>query len=110
MLDDYPSDDDGDALRRLKGLGADLSKPMEIDFNIAVPNLEAGKIVADAASAIGFSVSLYQDAEDHSWTCDCTRNMVPDYFELLDVLQSLNDISQPHGGYCDGWGSYGNGQ
>lgn len=41
MKADFPDDADGDALRRLVNDGSDLTKPMLIDFQIAVPTEEA---------------------------------------------------------------------
>ena len=34
MATDYPNDADGDVLRRVAAGGADMSKPMDIDFFI----------------------------------------------------------------------------
>ena len=42
----YPNDADGDALRRVAGSGADMSRPMTIDFSVASPNREAADQVA----------------------------------------------------------------
>ena len=41
MEDDYPNDTDGDALRRIASLGNDMTRPMEIDFAVAVPSLDS---------------------------------------------------------------------
>jgi hypothetical protein len=42
MIDNLPNDSDGDALRRLIRTGSDLSKEMEIDFAVDVPDRNAG--------------------------------------------------------------------
>ena len=39
MNEAYPDDADGDALRRIASTGADMSRPMQIDFFVAVPGI-----------------------------------------------------------------------
>ena len=109
----YPNDADGDALRRVLADGSDMSKPMEIDFAVAVPSREAGERVAEQAKQRGFRVDLVPDAHEEepdatTWTCYCTKTMVPEYDELLSVQRELDDLSKPFGGWSDGWGTFGN--
>ena len=61
---DYPNDADGDALRRVAADGADMSKPMSIDFAIAAPSEDAGERIAAEARRLGFSVKVVPDACD----------------------------------------------
>jgi regulator of RNase E activity RraB len=110
----YPNDADGDALRRVAADGSDMSRPMEIDFAVAVPSQAAGERVAAEAKRLGFTVKLVPDAceeepDASSWSCYCTKTMVPEYDSLLDVQRQLNDIAAPCGGWSDGWGTFGNG-
>jgi Regulator of ribonuclease activity B len=46
MLGNYPNDSDGDALRRVVNDGSDMSKPMFIDFQVAVPDEAAANALA----------------------------------------------------------------
>ena len=108
MARTLPNDADGDALRRLAEDGSDLTKPMVIDFAVAVPDESAGRRIAAAAVKVGFSAGIDQDGESGEWTCYCTRTMVPEYEEIIRQQELLDRIGQPHGGYCDGWGSFGN--
>ena len=107
-MENLPNDSDGDALRRLIGLGYDLSRPMSIDFFIAVPSEQAGLAVAEAAEKQGYRTSVEFDDEDQAWTCYCTCEMVPSYLGLIVVQSDLEQLSGPHGGYPDGWGTFGN--
>src|SRR5262245_17424089 len=50
MSEDYPDGADRDALRRVAATSADMSRPMETEFFVAVPDREAGKAVAWLAS------------------------------------------------------------
>ena len=62
-MENLPNDADGDALRGLIGLGDDLSRPMSIDFFIAVPSEQAGLAVAEAAEQQGYVTSVKFDDE-----------------------------------------------
>jgi hypothetical protein len=106
--DGLPNDSDGDALRRLIATGSDLSRPMEIDFNVAVPSEEAAKAVSSRAVPLNFRPSIFHNVETDSWTCNCTKTLVPSYDEIISIQKQLDDVSRPFGGKSDGWGSWGN--
>lgn len=105
---DTPNDDTAQALKRLERDGSDLSKPMEMDFFIAVPSREVGNKVAQRVQKLGYTTSVEQDTETLEWTCYCTKVIVPEYFEVVLIEQQLDSIAKELGGYADGFGSYGN--
>ncbi|TVU57827.1 ribonuclease E inhibitor RraB [Vibrio atlanticus] len=107
-MDILPKDEDGVSLSNLRDQGSDLSKPMEIDFFVAVPNTAIGEILKPIIEKLGFQCSLEQDEETKDWTLYCFIFVVPDYATILDIQVRLNEISNPHNANCDGWGSYGN--
>lgn len=104
----FPDNDTGDALNQFQENGFDLSRPMDIDFFIAVPSRKAGNQVAMEAAKIGFKVSVEKDEESKEWTCYCTKTLIPEYFEVVRIEEELSSIAEPYGGYSDGFGSYGN--
>ncbi|MHC4974432.1 MAG: ribonuclease E inhibitor RraB [Planctomycetota bacterium] len=109
--EDLPDDASGDALRRLLADGSDLSRPMDIDFHVAVPTEAAGHAIAAAVAPLGFSARVVEDDEDDqngSWTCWCTKSMIASHAEITATEHLLDEVSGPHGGYSDGWGSFGN--
>src|SRR5689334_2226645 len=105
-----PDDATGDALRQLVEHGSDLSKPMEMDFFIAVPSKEAGDKVAIKAGELGFTTVVEQDdetdEEGHTpeWTCYCTKTLIPEYSEIIKIEEQLESIAKEFGGYSDGFG------
>ena len=103
----YPDDEDGEALRRVAALGADMSRPMEIDFFVAVPDREAGEAVARLASGLGYRVEVVHDEEDDAWDCYCTRVMLATYDGIVAAQRELDGLSRPFGGRSDGWGTPG---
>ena len=107
MSEAYPDDADGNALRRVASLGADMSHPMEIDFIVSVPDRQAGESVARLASRLGYLTELVYDEEDDAWDCSCTKAMFATYDGVVEAQRELDELSRPLGGYSDGWGTPG---
>jgi hypothetical protein len=103
----YPDDADGDALRAVASLGYDMTKPMDIDFCVDVPDSEIGERVAELVSRSGYRTNLDYDKEDDAWTCYCTKCMVPTYEAVVGAQKELDELSGPLGGRSDGWGTFG---
>ncbi len=85
-----------------------MTQPMEIDFHIAVPSKEAGNQVAAEAEALGYSTSVWCDEESKDWTCACSKKMLVTYDGVISCQSELEKVASPHGGYPDGWGTFGN--
>ena len=103
----FPDDEDGDALFAVAKQGSDLSRPMEIDFVIAVPDEKSGMAVARAASKAGFATEVATDDEG-DWICYATREMIPSYQGIIEAQEQLRQLAAPHGGEPDGWETVGN--
>jgi len=101
----FPEDADGDALRRIASAGIDMSRPLEIDFFVAVPGREAGEAVARLAAHAGYRAELVRDEEDDAWDCYCTKRMIPTYEAVVAAQRELDELSHPFGGRADGWGA-----
>jgi hypothetical protein len=110
MTENWPNDADGDALRRLADTGSDLSKPMFVDFQVALSNEVSANGLAAVAAALGYRVKVYDSPECKlPWTCECSTRMVASYDAVIAIQEELSEISKPFGGIPDGWGSFGNG-
>lgn len=96
------------ALQRIRDHGSDMSRPMAIDFFVAVPSKEAGDSVARRADALGFRTSVEQDSQTHDWTCYCTKTLVPELSAVIAIERELDEIGRLYGGHADGFGSFGN--
>jgi regulator of RNase E activity RraB len=116
MNEDYPPDADGDALRRVAALGNDMSRPMEINFQIAAPNELAAQQMAFVASKLGFRTEIWSDdnemdldhGDGHPWTCECSQKMVPEHGAIVAIQVELDGIARRFGAHADGWGTFGN--
>jgi hypothetical protein len=102
----FPDDADGDALRRIAS-DADMSKPMAIDFAVAVPNERVGREIATLASGRGYTCTVVQN-DSGDWDCICTRSMLATYDGVIAAQEELEQLARPHGGCIDGWGTFGN--
>jgi hypothetical protein len=110
MSTSYPNDADGDALRNVEESGADMSRPMIIDFSVEVPDERTARRVAEIVAAHGFDPSISEDDDSGSWSVYCSKSMLATYEGVVAVQVELNELLSPHGGICDGWGSFGNAQ
>jgi hypothetical protein len=106
---DFPDDADGDALRRFVDGGSDLSKPMTIDFQVAVPDEAAAKGLAEVAYKLGYRVNIYASPKcSLPWTCECSTRMLASHDGVIAIQAELARLAKPFRGHPDGWGSLGN--
>jgi hypothetical protein len=108
MSNPYPNDADGDELRNVAESGADMSRPMIIDFSVEVPDEGTARRVAEVVVARGFDPSISENAD--SWSVYCSKSMLATYEGVVAVKAELNALLNPHGGICDGWATFGNSQ
>jgi hypothetical protein len=109
----YPNDADGDALRTVAENGADMSRPMLVDFMVAVSSSAAAESIARAARPLGYDAKVVRDTDDDgneedTWTVYCSKTMLLDYDSVIAAQAELDRVSGPFGGYSDGWGTFGN--
>ena len=102
------SNETRDTLELFRQQGFDMSRPMKIEFFLALPDEEAGKRIIDQIESEGFSVSLESDSETGKWTCYCSKDLVPAYSAIIEIESRLDEIAKGAGGFADGFGSYGN--
>ena len=97
-----------DALARIAASGSNLSRPMVIDFFIAVPGERAGQGGARLASAAGFETRVERDHPTGKWTCYRSKALIPELAAVVRIEQLLDELARPFGGQADGFGSFGN--
>jgi hypothetical protein len=107
-IQDIPDDDTGQAIKRWAAEGSDLTKPMEIDFFLAVDNELLGSKVSSEPDLAGFNVSVEKDDETGRWTCYCTKTMIPDYPTIIEFEALLTAVAKRLGVGYEGFGSFGN--
>lgn len=96
-------------MRRFVDDGSDLSKPMTIDFQVAVPDEIAANGLAETAYKLSYRVRMYASPEcSLPWTCECSTRMLASYDGVIAIQSELARLAAPFGGQPDGWGSFGN--
>lgn len=85
-----------------------MSRPMVIDYHVAVADFGQGKAIAEKAGRLGYQTRVVQDDGRDAFTVWCSRSMVPGYESILECQRELDAIAAPHGGKTDGWGTHGN--
>jgi Regulator of ribonuclease activity B len=110
MKNEYPEEDDGDALRLVEKSGADMSRPMTIEFAIAAPDVGSAQAIAEVVSARGFDPDIFIDDDDQAVSVYCGKSMMATYENVVAVQAELNELCLKYGAECDGWGTFGNTQ
>ena len=106
MIDDYPRNSDGDALRRVAGDGSDMAKSMVVDFTVVAKDEASATSIARAAIDLGYEPKV--ETDDGEWWCTCSCSMVLTYESVVAAQVQLNTLAAPLGGSTDGWGTFGN--
>jgi hypothetical protein len=102
----FPNDADGDALQSLYKDGVNFKKQQSVEFFVAVPDKVTGEKLSQVLKLEGFNCFLEQDDETEEWACCCSKRMLLNYNELINIQNKLNNLSKSHGGYSDGWGVF----
>lgn len=98
------------ALRNIAEEGSDLSQPIFVDFQIAVPDEHSARELAVAARKLGYHVRVYDSPKCKlPWTCECSTRTLATYDGVIAIQKELATLSEPFGGFPDGWGTFGNG-
>jgi hypothetical protein len=105
MLEKFPPDENGYALRNMQESGDDLSKSRDIDFSILFQNGGSAKSFCEIAAARGWKVCI-SAADVGIWDVTVTSNMVPTYSAIGIMEQLLLQLSAPMNGRNDGWGCF----
>jgi hypothetical protein len=103
----YPDDDDGDALRRVAERGADMSRPMKIEFSIDVPDVERARSLAEGIAAQGYIPDIVIDDESGSVSIYCAKTMIATHESVRAAQSELNKLCVPFAAECDGWSTAG---
>jgi hypothetical protein len=104
----YPNDENGDVLRRLEAQGDSLSRPRDIDFNVAFPSDFAAEEFAQYFRRAGYkaTVRFAQVKESHPWDVVVVKNMIPSHSGITEFERELQEFADTLEGHNDGWGCF----
>jgi regulator of RNase E activity RraB len=99
--------DDWDAklIERLRRGGVDPFQPLQIDFFIAMPTLEAARTVAGQLEADGYAIEMRESAEGgaHPVSVHAVKSMHLHVPVIRAASQRLRELAEASGGRYDGW-------
>ncbi len=104
----YPDDDDGDVLKKVEAHGADMSKPMRIEFSIDVPDVERARSLSERIAAHGYEPDIFINDEDGTVSIYCARTMLATHEGVVAAQAELNVLCVTFAAICDGWITAGN--
>jgi hypothetical protein len=81
---------------------------MVIDFSVAVRDEPTAHRVAELVALHGYDPSISENDGGRSWSVHCSKSMLATYEGIVTVRAELNELVKPHGGSCEGWGTFGN--
>jgi hypothetical protein len=97
---------DGDAatLRALEKVGADLTKPRELEFFLYFPSEQSARSAASQMEA-DFVVEVSPPAEGSIWLVLAKNTLVPKREVIAEIGNRFSALASRYGGKYDGWGS-----
>jgi len=103
----FPSDENGDVLRRMQANGDNLEKARDIDFNYVFPEEEDARQFSAAIGRLGYDRVSYEFwQEKQMWDVQVIVFMVPGHAEITRIELSLDAIAREFFGRADGWGCF----
>jgi|SRR6185369_9144253 len=108
MKPEFPEDENGDVLRRMRDSGDDLSKPRQIDFTVVLPGEAQAQELAAQFRKRGFSAAVKHSdvVPGFPWDVVISSFMVPDHSTITQFEEALQRAATLLGGKNDGWGCF----
>lgn len=107
MEDEFPDDDNGDALRNMAMSGDDLSKERDIDFSVIFSRESGALEFCHSISDCGWRLDCYHSESDpDKWDVTVTSRMLPTHEAISLMEDRLARAAAPLDGQIDGWGCF----
>jgi hypothetical protein len=101
LLDAEP--EDAEVLEQLRIAGADLSRPLELDFYLYFPAEPNAKAARDALLAEGFVAKV--EFASGVWSCRASKTMIATLETIEAISEQMDALATKHSGEYDGWGA-----
>src|SRR5262245_44017820 len=101
---EFPSDVNGDVLRRLCKTGDDLTQSRLIDFCFIFPEREQALMFVRDVADQTVETCLSWFPEKSMWQVIVKHDMVPEHAEITAMESTLDSKAKRVGGKADGWG------
>jgi len=92
-------------LEGLFNLGFDPDRPHTVEFFFYFPSEENAKLAVSVMEKEGFETNVYPPDDRAEWLCVAHRKMLPEHYELRELRQWFNSITEEMSGKYDIWGT-----
>ena len=103
----WPTDADGDVLRRLQEGGFDFSKPCLIDFNVDFSEWPPSQQAVRLLSGTYPSVKVYEPDGDGAGYIQFQIYAPLTYELVMRIQATTTELMAPFNGECVSWGVFG---
>jgi hypothetical protein len=101
---EFPSDTNGDVLRRMFNSGMDLSLQFDIDFWHLFEAEDLATLMLDRVRAQGLIGEVSRNEVVGGFDVRVIVRMVPTHEGITDIELELQAVAEECGGIADGWG------
>jgi hypothetical protein len=91
---------------RLRKAGSDPFAPHDVDFFMAMPSQEAGRVVAAVLEGEGYTIDLHlapDNPSDQPFSLHATKAMRLSVPGMKELTVRFKALAAEHGGHYDGW-------
>lgn len=104
---EFPGDENGDVLWRMRQAGDNLAKPREIDFSVIFPTeqtaLEFAVYLLRQNQKVSFAE--IENNDEMPWQVQAHPVMVPSHESITQYENQLAEDAAEFSGLTDGWGA-----
>jgi hypothetical protein len=94
---------EAEVLAQLKGAGADLSKPADVNHYLYFARQADAQKAGEALTQKGFKVEVKPGAAGPQWLCLANERMVPSSANVEKRTELLEGLAASLSGEYDGW-------
>jgi hypothetical protein len=107
-MSQFPDDETGAALRRMREQGDDLGRARDIDFTVVFPNEKRATEFSNSFSKLGLKtcVEKAECVPELPWDVRVIKHMIPSHESITEFEVALEKAAAALGGRNDGWGCF----
>jgi Regulator of ribonuclease activity B len=103
---EFPDDENGDILRRMRTDGDDLSRPRTVDFEHQFSKKSDALLFVTEICGGETKVSISRAGQSDIWDVQVSMYMVPTHAAITEAETRLGNIARGFSGNPDGWGCF----
>jgi len=103
---EFPDDENGDVLRRMRTDGDDLSRPRTVDFEHQFSKESDALLFLTEICGGEAKVSISRAGQGDIWDVQVSIYMVPTHAAVTEAETRFGNSARRFGGIPDGWGCF----